>query len=54
MFSAPAQTEFWTPMTITERQVKETNLNYFVLLEFGRQTEFSFRPSSQRRTASKE
>jgi hypothetical protein len=31
MFSAPAQTEFWTPMTITEKQVKETKLNYFVL-----------------------
>jgi putative ABC transport system permease protein len=31
MFWAPEQTEFWTPLTITQKLVQQGNFNYFVL-----------------------
>jgi predicted permease len=31
MFWAPEQTEFWTPLTITEKRVQQGNFNFYVL-----------------------
>jgi putative ABC transport system permease protein len=31
MFWAPEQTDFWTPLTITEQRVEQGNFNYYVL-----------------------
>ena len=31
MFWAPEQTEFWTPLTITEKLVQQGNFNYYIL-----------------------